>query len=45
MGKLMNDPKLYNDLTDAAEKLSKLLVELRQLAVAWKADGVKIKLK
>jgi len=44
-GKLLNDPELYNSLTDAANELSRLTAELRQLVSKWKKEGVNIKLK
>jgi len=44
-GKLLNDPKLYDDLVDATDQLSKLMTELRALIKTWKAEGVGVKLK
>jgi len=44
-GKLLNDPELYNSLTEAAKELSNLTAELRQLVSKWKKEGVNIKLK
>ena len=44
-GKLLNDPELYNSLTEAAKELSRLTAEFRQLVAKWKKEGVNIKLK
>lgn len=44
-GRLLNDPKLYNNLAESTEQLSKLLIELRELVKAWKADGLGVNLK
>ena len=44
-GKMLNDPKLYNDLVDATDQLSKLMTDLRALIKTWKAEGVGIKVK
>ena len=44
-GKLLNDPKLYDDLVDATDQLSKLMADLRTLIKTWKAEGVGIRLK
>ena len=45
LGRLLNDPKLYNNLAEATDQLAKLVRELRELTRAWKADGVKFRLK
>ena len=45
VGRLMNDPRLYNDLTEAAQQLSKLVGEMRQLVKTWRSQGVGVKLK
>ncbi len=44
-GKLLNDPKLYNNLVDMTQQMERLLKELRQAVKTWKAHGVPIKLK
>ncbi len=44
-GKLLNDPKLYNNLLDATRELSGLLKDLSDLVETWKKEGVGIKLK
>lgn len=44
-GKLINDPKLYNNLLEATQQLSLSLKELRQLVKQWKEKGVDFKLK
>ena len=44
-GKLLNDPELYNSLSEAAGELSSLTAELRLLVAKWKKEGLGIKLK
>ena len=44
-GKLLNDPKLYNNLLDATQELGGLLKDLSELVETWKKDGVDIRLK
>jgi len=44
-GKLLNDPKLYNSLVEAAQQMSKLMVDFRQLLEEWKKNGLPLKLK
>jgi len=43
--RIVNDPRLYEALTDAAGNLDITLRELRQLIAHWKQDGMKIDLK
>lgn len=43
-GKLLNDPRLYDNLTDTADRLNATLDELRLLIEKWKAEGVPIQL-
>jgi len=45
LGRLANDPRLYNNLTEAAEQLSKLVSEMRQLVKKWQSQGVGVKVK
>ena len=42
MGKLVNDPALYNSLQDAAGRLSDALKEFQLLIRKWKAEGVPV---
>lgn len=42
VGKLLNDPALYNDLDDAARRLDATLATLSTLIDAIKAEGVKV---
>jgi len=42
VGKLLNDPALYNNLNDAAERLSQAVTELRLLIEKWKAEGLPV---
>jgi len=44
-GKLINDPKLYNNLIEVSDQMTRLLKEFRQLVKKWKAGGLEIKLK
>jgi len=44
-GKLLNDPKLYEDLVEATRQLSELVKEFRLMIAEWKEKGVKIQLK
>ena len=41
-GMLVNDPRLYNNLMDAASQLEKLLGEFRELVEGWKAGGLQL---
>jgi phospholipid/cholesterol/gamma-HCH transport system substrate-binding protein len=42
IGRLINDPVLYEDLDDAARRLADTLEALRLLVDAIKAEGVRI---
>ena len=42
--RLLNDPTLYESLTDTARKLTITLEEMRQLLEKWHENGVKMKL-
>jgi len=42
VGKLLNDPQLYNNLNDSAQRLQKALDEARLLIEKWKAEGVPV---
>lgn len=44
VGKLVNDPALYDNLNDTAERLGTVVDELRLLLEKWKAEGVPISL-
>ena len=43
-GKLISDPKLYNNLVDLARRMGMLLDEFRHLARTWKEKGLKVKM-
>lgn len=44
-GKLINDPKLYNELVETAAQIKETFATLGKLLEEWKAKGVGIKLK
>ena len=44
-GKLLTDPKLYNDLLDTAAQLKAALTTLRELLQQWKSRGLTIRMK
>jgi len=44
-GKLLNDPKLYNNLVDITEQMTSIMKDLQLLVKEWKDRGVGIKLK
>ena len=44
LGKLLNDPALYDNLNDTAERLQQLIEEAQLLLQKWKAEGVEVKL-
>jgi len=44
-GKLLNDPKLYNNLLDSTRQMTLLLKDFRDLVEFWKKRGVGVKLK
>jgi len=44
-GKLLNDPKLYNNLLEITNQLTSLTKEFRVLLETWEKNGVGIKLK
>jgi phospholipid/cholesterol/gamma-HCH transport system substrate-binding protein len=43
-GKILNDPKLYNNLQEAANQTQILLKEFTSLVKTWKEDGIKVKM-
>jgi len=43
-GRLISDPKLYNNLVELSQQMKVLLGELSQLVKTWKEKGVKIKM-
>jgi|GEM_PF-950727 len=45
LGKMINDPKLYNNLVDATNQMTVVLKDFQELVQAWKQRGVEIKLK
>ena len=44
-GKLLTDPKLYNDLLDTTAQLKAALTTLRELLQEWKTRGLTIRMK
>ncbi len=42
LGKLLDDPALYNSLEDAADRLSDALTEFQLLIEKWKAEGLPV---
>lgn len=42
VGKLLNDPALYDNLNDSAERLQKAIDEARLLLEKWKSEGVPV---
>lgn len=44
IGLMLNDPQLYHNLTDTAERLKMMTDEARLLIEKWKAEGLPIKL-
>ena len=44
-GKLLNDPKLYNNLIQITEQMEELVKDFRRLSDKWERKGVEIKLK
>lgn len=45
VGRLFNDPRLYESLADTSENLAVALKEMRQLMAQWQEKGVQMKLK
>ena len=45
VGKLVNDPALYNNLTEMSKGLDKLVKDLDALVKQWKDKGVEMKIK
>lgn len=45
VGKMLNDPRLYNDMVRVTEQMQLLLKDLRTLAETWQAEGMGVKLK
>lgn len=43
VGKLINDPALYNNLNDTAERLGTAATELQLLIQKWKAEGLPVR--
>ncbi|MDB5305753.1 MAG: Mammalian cell entry related domain protein [Phycisphaerales bacterium] len=44
-GALLNDPKLYDELTDTAHELNVVATSLQRLIDQWEHEGVSLKLK
>jgi phospholipid/cholesterol/gamma-HCH transport system substrate-binding protein len=42
VGKLLNDPSLYQNLNDAAKRINKAVDEMKLLILKWKAEGVPV---
>jgi len=42
MGKLLNDPSLYQNLNDAATRINQAVDEMKLLLQKWKAEGVPV---
>ena len=42
LGRLINDPSLYQNLNDASQRLQKALDEARLLVQKWKAEGLPV---
>lgn len=42
-GKLLNDPKLYNNLLDMTEQIDLLIKDFRRLTEKWETKGIKIR--
>ena len=42
IGKVLNDPALYNNLNDALERMKQALKELQLLIQKWKKEGVPV---
>jgi phospholipid/cholesterol/gamma-HCH transport system substrate-binding protein len=45
LGLMVNDPKLYNSLVDAAKQMTQMLKDMQDLMDKWKQQGVPIKVK
>ncbi len=43
VGRALNDPSLYNNLNDAAERLSQTLDEIKMLVEKWQTEGLPVK--
>jgi phospholipid/cholesterol/gamma-HCH transport system substrate-binding protein len=43
VGKLINDPALYDNLNDTAQRLGSAATELQLLIQKWKAEGLPVK--
>ncbi|NBX24890.1 MAG: MCE family protein [Planctomycetes bacterium] len=43
MGRLMNDPKLYNDLSESAQRLSQTLRDLQAMVQRIREEGVELR--
>jgi phospholipid/cholesterol/gamma-HCH transport system substrate-binding protein len=45
LGKLTNDPRLYEALADTSKELKLMVVDLKRLVEQWEQEGVSLKLK
>ncbi|MCG3138342.1 MAG: hypothetical protein HJJLKODD_02205 [Phycisphaerae bacterium] len=45
LGKIIHDPKMYEELLTSIDELEQLLIELRKLAASIQTDGLKTKLR
>ncbi len=44
-GKLLNDPKLYDNLVHVTEQMDEMIKDFRRLAKTWETQGMGVKLK
>lgn len=45
LGKMVNDPQLYESMVAASDQLTTVLIEARRLIETWRDSGVELKLK
>jgi phospholipid/cholesterol/gamma-HCH transport system substrate-binding protein len=45
LGKLVNDPELYQTMVSATDQLTDLLIEARRLMETWRETGLELKMK
>jgi phospholipid/cholesterol/gamma-HCH transport system substrate-binding protein len=44
-GKLLNDPQLYNNLSEATAQLNRLVLQMQLLIESWQKEGVGVKVR
>ena len=44
-GKLLNDPQLYNNLTEATGQLNRLVAQMQLLIESWQKEGIELKMR